>query len=190
MKIKILPMLVIISLFLTGINVIAIENNVENITIQIAKENDFSLFSNAKIKQKGEYFEVNVEEANTVLRATGKPVLPCNTKIYTFPRGTKIKDVKCTISEVRTTTKVITGKIQPAPEPVKRVSIQKNVEIADNILKTKNKGTVVFPACLATVLAEEQRLRRAAREGAGELLELRGGGLQCCGGGAVVQSAW
>jgi hypothetical protein len=142
MKIKILPMLVIISLFLTGINVIAIENKVENNIIQIAQENDHSLFSNAKIKQKGDYFEVNVEEANTVLRATGKPIVPCNTKIYTYPRGTKIKDVKCTISEVKTTTQVITGKIQPAPEPVKRVSIKNNGEIADNIEKIKEDKNV------------------------------------------------
>jgi len=142
MKIKILPILVIISLFLTGINVIAIENNVENNTIQIAQENDHSLFSMVKIKQKGEYFEVNVEEANTVLRATGKPILPCNTKIYTYPRGTKIKDIKFTISEVKTTTQVITGKIQPAPEPVKRISIKNNGEIADNVIKIKEDTNV------------------------------------------------
>ena len=142
MKIKLLPILVIISLFLTGINVIAIENNVENNPIQISREIDHNLFSTAKIKQKGEYLEVDVEEANTVLRATGKPMLPCNTKIYTYPRGTKIKDVKCTISDVTTTTKVLPGKIQPAPKPVKRVSIQNNDEIVNNIEKTKEDTDV------------------------------------------------
>ena len=142
MKRKVLPMVVILSLFLTGINVIAIENKVENNIIQLAQENDHRSFSKATIKQKGEYIEVNVDEANTVLRATGKPILPCNTKIYTFPRGTKIKDVKCTISEVTTTTQDITCKIQPAPAPVKRISIPNKIEMNDTIVKTKEDTDV------------------------------------------------
>ncbi len=131
MKTKILPMLVIVSLIFTGINVIAIENSFQDKnTMKLSQEEDFISFSKAKIKQKEEYIEVNVAEANSVLKVTGKPVLPSNTQTFTFPRGTKIKDVECSISDV--TTQVIAEKIIPASKPLKLVSLPKKIGIKED----------------------------------------------------------
>jgi hypothetical protein len=140
MKIKILPILIIFSLILAGINVIALENvGTENNNTQQDLVEDYFSFSKAKFKQKGEYIEVIVDEANTVLRVTGKPMIPSNTKTYTFPRGTKIKDVKCTISEVKT--QVIIGKIQPNPEPPRRISLVNSIEQDEKIITTEELKT-------------------------------------------------
>ena len=90
MKIKVLPILVMFSLMLAGINVIALGDNAEeNNNIQQDLVKDHLSFSKAILKQKGEYLELTVEEANTVLRDAGKPMIPSITKTYTFPRGTK-----------------------------------------------------------------------------------------------------
>jgi len=141
MKIKVLPLLVMLSLMLACINVIALEDTAEdNNNMQLDLVKDHLSFSKATLKQTGEYIEINVDEANTVLRDIGKPMVPSNTKTYTFPRGTKIKDVKCTISEV--TTQVITGKIKPTPEPLKRISLVNSIEQEDKektIDEVKNK---------------------------------------------------
>jgi hypothetical protein len=131
MKIKILPILIILSLFLAGVNVIALEDVQEDKnTIQLAKEEESLSFSSATIKQKGEFVELNVAEANTVLRVTGKPMIPSKTQTFTFPRGTKIKDVKCTISDV--TTQVIPGKIEPTPKIQKRISLVNTIKQENN----------------------------------------------------------
>jgi hypothetical protein len=147
MKIKVLPILIIFSLMLAGINVIALEDtSKENNNKQQDSVKDYLSFSKVTLKQKGEYFEVNVKEANTILRVTGKPMIPSHTKTYTFPRGTKIKDVKCSISEV--TTQDILGKIQPCPEPPRRVSLVNSIEQNEKLITTEevkiNENTDVY----------------------------------------------
>jgi hypothetical protein len=134
MKIKILPTLVVILLFFTAFNVIAIEETNDDNTTVIAEEDYQISFSQATFKQKGEYVSVNVNEANTALRSTGKPMLPSYTKTFVFPRGTKIKDVECTISDI--TTQVIEGKIEPTPAPMRRISIKNSIEQEDEEEKT------------------------------------------------------
>jgi len=144
MKIKVLPILVIFSLMLAGINVIALEDTAEeNNNMQQDLVKDHLSFSKATLKQKGEYFEVTVEEANTILRDIGKPMIPSVTKTYTFSRGTKIKDVKCTISEV--TIQNILGKIQPTPEPPKRISLVNSIEQDEGLKTTEEVKTYEDP---------------------------------------------
>ena len=122
---KILPIFTVFSLFFTTLNVIAITSDDDNI-IKINEENDHMSFSQATIETKGEYLSVNLKEANTFLRDTGKPLLPVFTKTFTFPFGTKIKNVECAISDI--TSEVIDGKILPSPRPVPRISIANSVE--------------------------------------------------------------
>jgi len=124
MKIKILPILVVVSLLLTGINVIATDTDDDN-TVKIVGEDHHISFSQATIETKGEYLSVNIAEANTVLRVTGKPMLPVYTKTFTFPRGTKIKNVECIISDI--TSEVIDGKIEPSPRPIPRISLKNSI---------------------------------------------------------------
>ena len=89
MKTKILPLVVVLILIITSINIVAIGSNDDNPPI-ISTKTDILTFSELKIDAKGEYLSVNVEEANTFLMETGKPMLPVCNKIFTFPFGTRI----------------------------------------------------------------------------------------------------
>ena len=128
MKTKILPMLVVVLLLASAVNVIATNLNDDN-GIKIAEKEDHISFSQATFETKGEYISLNIEETNAYLRVTGKPMLPVYTKIFTFPRGTKIKNVECIISD--TTSEVIDGKIQPSPQAIPRSSLKKTLHQND-----------------------------------------------------------
>lgn len=132
MKTKILPLMLVLILFISSLNAIALKPTNKKKGIEYLEEKDNISFSQVKIESKGEYLTVDLEEAESYLRAAGKPVLPVYTKTFLFEPGTKIKDVECKISEVKEIT--IEGKIQPSPQPVPRISIdKKNNENIDEI---------------------------------------------------------
>lgn len=74
------------------------------------------VFSELNIQEKDQYITLNLLEATSYLMNPGQPVLPLYTKIFKFPFGTKIKGIECKPSQINQ--KVISGKIQPSPEPV------------------------------------------------------------------------
>jgi len=115
MKVKILPIIIVIMFIISSINVIAINADDEN-NIIISEKTESITFSGATLELNDEYSSVNVAEANTVLNSPGKPLLPVYVKTFTFPLGTKIIDVKCTTSDIKQET--ISGKIEPAPRPL------------------------------------------------------------------------
>jgi len=137
MKIKILPMFLVIILFFSSINGIAI-NADENNNINISKKFDTIQFSQATIDPKGEYVSISVDEANTILKDPGKPKLPVYVKTFVFPLGTKIIDVECTPSEVKK--EGVSGKIEPAPRPVPLISLKKQID--DYIEKTQDNSDI------------------------------------------------
>jgi len=124
MKTKILPIITILLLVFTSINVIGIGSEDDG-KLKICVEDETINFSQATIETKDNYLSVNVEEANTFLKETGKPILPVYTKTFTFPSGTIIKNVEFTSSEV--ISEVIDGKIQPSPRPMPRTSLKNTV---------------------------------------------------------------
>jgi hypothetical protein len=63
-----------------------------------------------------EYLAITMDNTNSWVKQPGKPLLSAYTKIFMFPRGTKINRVDVAFSEVQTT--VLTKPIQPAPAPV------------------------------------------------------------------------
>jgi hypothetical protein len=75
-------------------------------------------FSNPEIKDKEDYLSVSIDKENRYLEDPGKPMVPAVKKIYTFPMGTKINELKIIPSEIKT--KEITNKIQPASRVVER----------------------------------------------------------------------
>ena len=137
MKTKILPILVVVLLLVTAVNVIATDTDDDN-NIKIAEKEDHISFSQATFETKGEYVSVNIEETDTYLRATGKPMLPVYTKTFTFPRGTKIKNVECTLSDTKS--EIIDSKIQPAPKPIRLISLNKeNQNNEEEIIEDKSE---------------------------------------------------
>jgi hypothetical protein len=138
MKTKILTTIVILILLFTTVNVVStgIDGNEE---IEIAEKEDHILFSQVKFETKGEYISVNIDEANTYLNSAGKPMLPVYSKIFTFPYGTKIKNVECQISDIKS--KTIDSKIEPAPKPVLKISLNNNQKIP--IEKTDDNNEII-----------------------------------------------
>ena len=120
MKIRILPMIVVILMLFSTIHVMGIDlNNDDN--LNLCEENIQVSFSKGSIETKGEYVSLNLEEATTDLMAAGKPILPVYIKTFVFPRGTKITNVECIISDV--SSEVISGKIQPSSKPLPKISL-------------------------------------------------------------------
>ena len=120
MKLRILPIIVVILMLFSTIHVIGIDlNNDDN--LNLCEENIQVSFSKTSIETKGEYVSLNLEEATTDLMAAGKPILPVYIKTFVFPRGTKITNVECIISDV--SSEVISGKIQPSPKPLPKISL-------------------------------------------------------------------
>ena len=93
---KKVPLLVIGILILSGFGVSAIsyDFNEENVVMESI------VFSKPAINENDKYIEVHLEEATSYLREPGSPLLPMYTKLYKFPFGTTIKDVRCTFSSV------------------------------------------------------------------------------------------
>ncbi|EMR73489.1 Peptidase C25, gingipain [Thermoplasmatales archaeon SCGC AB-539-N05] len=116
---KILPIFVIGILILSGLGVVV------GHSAETSKKVEKLTFSEPIIQQKEEYLTVHVKEANTYIMHEDEPVLPVFTKTFTFPFGTKIKNVECVISGVRQI--LLSGKIISGPKPVPLISVKKAV---------------------------------------------------------------
>ena len=137
MKIKILPLVTVMILIISGLNVVAInEDEIES--INILKKSDNISFSQATIESKGEYLSVGFKEANTVLNEPGKPLLPVYVKTFRFPYGTKILDVECIPSKIRE--EIIYGKIEPAPRPLPLNTLKNS--LVDDIKENKENSDI------------------------------------------------
>ena len=90
---KILPIIIIGILLIGGISVNATKN--EN----ISQKTDKLFFNQPKINNVEDEILIDFENSNSWLKTTGNPMIPCYTKTYIFPFGTKIKNVKATYSE-------------------------------------------------------------------------------------------
>ena len=135
MKVKILPIIIVVMFLISGINAIAINTDEEN-NLNTSEKIDSISFSDAKIKENGEFFSINIEEANAALNFPEKPLLPVYVKTFKFPVGTKIIDVTCTPSDIKMET--ISGKIEPAPRPVPLNSVRNAIDDVEVIREQDN----------------------------------------------------
>jgi hypothetical protein len=128
MKVKILPLIIVVMFIVSSINAIAINAGKEK-GIKFSEKTDIISFSKATIEPKGEYSSVIIEEANTVLNCPGRSLLPVYVKTFKFPLGTKIIGVECNPSDVRE--EIISKKIGPAPRPVPLNSVRNSIDYVD-----------------------------------------------------------
>jgi len=109
---KVMPILIIGILVISGFGAIAdFDVNDNNFVIK-----DLISFSQPLIKEKDQYIILNIEETNSQLINTNKPILPMHIKTYTFPIGTKILEIECNPYNIQQ--QYITKKISPSPKPV------------------------------------------------------------------------
>ena len=138
MKYKILSVLIITCLILSGISVVGIELEEETNTqkIDIYKIN----FSKKSITPIGEYLSLNIDGTDTFLMSPRKPMLPIYVEKYTFPFGTKIKSIDCIqLSNIKQET--ISGKIKPAPQSIPLIYQEINTN-NDTVEKIVEDATV------------------------------------------------
>ena len=125
MNVKILPILTICLLIFTGFNVLA-DEQVSNQTFEILSDSSKVCFSQSNIETNGEFLSVNLEDSDSFLLQTGKPMLPQVVKQFTFPYKTRIIDVECIFSGF--TEEKIENKIMPSPKAVPKISIEKTID--------------------------------------------------------------
>ena len=88
---KIIPILIVWALVLSGIGAIAIEADDNTREQQITFSVSEPIFSSS-----GNYIQVNLPQETSVRMEKGKPILPVITKVFAFKSGTEITDVQVT----------------------------------------------------------------------------------------------
>jgi len=125
LKNKILLVIVLVSLIISGLNVV-IANQTKEVTSETSKIKETISFSKPSIETRNDYISLEIKETNDYLSNPGKPMLPVFIKTYKFPFGTIITDVDCITSKFIEET--ISGKIKLVPEPEIVNAIQKSKE--------------------------------------------------------------
>ncbi|MEF8847799.1 MAG: C25 family cysteine peptidase [Candidatus Thermoplasmatota archaeon] len=106
---KILMIVIIALLLISGINNAAIKNESSKLKIEHISFSD-------EIQIKGEeVVEIELEGTNSILKRSNKPQLPTYIQEYTFPADTKITKIKCQPLNIKE--KKITEKIRHTPRP-------------------------------------------------------------------------
>jgi len=108
---KLLPIILVGILVISGLGAVAVQETDNRTLFNV----EFITISKPVFTETNEYLNVNLEESESLLMETGKPVIPVITKVFTFPLGTKIVDVKV---DFDTEMKTLSKKIQPSPRPV------------------------------------------------------------------------
>jgi hypothetical protein len=105
-------------------------NKVNNQNINYERYVEEIDFSEPIIKQNYNYIEIQVKEADSYKITSAKTVLPFYTKIFYFPLGTRILDVKCEISNLssKNLPKRIIPNTEPIPIDMKIIKNKKNIE--------------------------------------------------------------
>ena len=108
---KIIPILIVGVLVLSGFGAVAVtENEKEEVIFETI------LFSRPTLHDKEEYISIRLTESTSDSWETGKPMLPVVTKVYTFPFGSYVDSVEVTFSDI--VEEEVSKPIEPAPEPL------------------------------------------------------------------------
>jgi hypothetical protein len=124
MKYKLATIIMINILIISSLSTIAIKTN-NNQKMYLTINNNIS-FSETLIEEDEEYINILLNEKSSYLMETGKPILPIIKKTYSFPFGTKIKNVEYQIMDSREIK--INGKIRPAPKPIPKIKLRNTEE--------------------------------------------------------------
>jgi hypothetical protein len=107
---KILSLVIVVILTISGLGAVVSSEN-EN---ELHKQK-VVIFSQPITHEQGEFITIDLSEASANSIEVGKPALPVVTKVFTFPFGTRIKNVDVTF--FGTIEQIISKPILPAPEP-------------------------------------------------------------------------
>ena len=125
----VLVQLILISSSINAVYVTSDYNEIEKSNVSTIEV--FQSFSTPETKDNNEFLNIHLKETNSYLTKTGEPVLPIFLKTLEFPLRTRIREIRCTCSEVEEI--YLSGKIMPASKPLpgidEGVQVEKNVNI-------------------------------------------------------------
>jgi len=136
-KVKILTIaIVLVQLILisSSINAVYITSDYKHIEKSNANTIEvFQRFSTPEIKDNNEFLNIHLKETNSFITNAGEPILPIYLKTIELPLGTRIKEIRCTYSEVEEIhiSKQIIPALKPLPGNNKKDTkqIEKNEKI-------------------------------------------------------------
>jgi len=130
---KILILVLQFALISSSISAIQIKSDYKQIDTSNKILEFYQQFSIPEVKNSNEFVNIYLKETNSFISNTGDPVLPILLETFEFPLGTKIKDIKYTISDLEEID--LPGKIIAAPKPIPKnnwkdiIKFEKNDEI-------------------------------------------------------------
>ena len=135
---KIIGLLIFGILVFSGIsNIVISKENQSNYRIL-----DKILVSAPILNQEEEYLSVSIDEADSLWLEPGKPQLPIISKVYTFPLGTKIINVRI---EKYSDEYELTKKVIPSPEPLRLSYLSSKCSNSNIINETVYGSSELYP---------------------------------------------
>jgi hypothetical protein len=136
---KVLSILIVLVIILSGFSVTVISNNNEDNILIFEEKIEIS---QPKFENKNNYVIIELDKATSNIMQTGKPILPVITKTFTYEVGTEIIDIEIN-SEVNEY--LISDWIQPAPQPI-ILSIDNIQQIGTNNIDLNiYKNSKIYP---------------------------------------------
>ena len=120
---KLLPILIINIVVLSGLGAGVSTTIVESNVVELSTTIDFS---EPEISDEGKYHTVSVANTNSLVNDPGAPLLPAYRETFIFPTGTIITDIVVTYSEPQET--ILTKPVLPAVQPIP-LSVANPVEV-------------------------------------------------------------
>jgi len=132
MKIKAITLFTVFILFFTCFNVLAFEQNNNDVSFETLSYNDSFVFSKTTFEKTDDFIKLKLSEATTYIMDEGKPMLPVVIKTYVFPKNSKITKIECIFSGF--SEQKISEKIMPAPAKVPLINLNKNADQYSTLL--------------------------------------------------------
>ncbi len=114
---KLLPILIVGVLILSGLGAVALTNNNQKNT---GIKNESIVVSKPTIEDAGNYVRMKLPESTSSILDAGKPMLPVITKVFTLPFGSKIKNVDVSFTEEHEIE--LSREIQPCPKALPMIA--------------------------------------------------------------------
>ncbi len=145
MKIKFISLLVIFLLFFTCFNIMAFEQNNNDVSFKLFYCNDNIFFSKISFEKYDDFIKLKLNETTNYIMNTGMPMLPVIVKTYVFPKNSKITKIECTLSGF--SEEVISEKIIPAPQKLPLINQNKktNQEITQIFNNSVYESSEFYP---------------------------------------------
>jgi len=127
---KILPIVIIGLLVISGLGVSGFDDDLEKNQIDIISDIKTINFSSLAINEDNDnYIELNFEETDSYLMEAGMPMLPKKINIFELPFGVKNVKVEVSLGVIKENS--VTKEVRPSPQMLPLTTIEQTSDIKD-----------------------------------------------------------